>query len=75
MALAKKCDICGKLYESYNERKDKVRVNGFMFLNIDTEGKYYVNDALDCCPECIESVKEHIRKLKGERNESSKPEM
>lgn len=32
MASAKKCDICGKLYEQYNTKRDKKIANGFMFF-------------------------------------------
>ena len=38
MALAKKCDVCGKLYERYNEANNIKDVNGIMFLNIDLVG-------------------------------------
>ena len=35
MALARKCDVCGRFYESYNEKKNSENPNGFMFLSID----------------------------------------
>lgn len=69
MAVAKKCDICGKLYEPYNERHEVKKPNGFMFLNIDTNGKYYSNNTIDCCPECMESIKDYIKSLRKEKNE------
>lgn len=28
MSIAKKCDICGKLYESYNTKNDAKNANG-----------------------------------------------
>lgn len=64
MASAKKCDICGKYYERYHESNNKEKVNGFMFLNIDTYQKYYSHTATDCCPECMTAVKVFIDTLK-----------
>lgn len=64
MSIAKSCDICGKLYPIYNTEHDKDRVNGITFLNIDAQMKYYSNNVLDCCPECMDSIKKHIETLK-----------
>ena len=52
MALAKKCDRCGKLYEAYNTTKDSENINGIMTLNLDDQRKYYSHEPLDLCPEC-----------------------
>ena len=35
MATAKKCDRCGKLYNSYNIINDTKNINGIMTVNID----------------------------------------
>lgn len=51
MAAAKKCDICGKLYEEYNFKQSKDNFNGFMLLNID------YGPTCDCCPKCIKSIR------------------
>ena len=32
MANAMKCDRCGKLYESYNTKKDNKNINGFIWM-------------------------------------------
>ena len=69
MAAAKRCDICGKLYELYNVKRDSEKVNGLMFLNLDEINKYFTHEAIDCCPECIKSIKDHIESLKGETND------
>ena len=50
MAIAKKCDICGKLYEEYNTKRDKKNTNGFMFLNLLDNQNYFEHDPYDCCP-------------------------
>ena len=65
MAVAKKCDICGKFYELYNVKNDSKNTNGFMFLNINDERKYYAHDIIDCCPECMRSIRGHIDLLKN----------
>lgn len=63
MIIAKKCDICGKLYEIYNVVKDADNVNGLMYLNIDAKGDYYKHVVIDCCPKCMKSIKKHIDML------------
>lgn len=64
MATAKKCDICGGLYEMYNVKRDSKNVNGFMFLNIDEFRKFYTHAVVDCCPGCMNSIKNHVDSLK-----------
>lgn len=66
MAIAKKCDICGKLYELYNTRNDGDHTNGLMLLNIDYDNKYWSHGKIDCCPECMESIRKHIQSLREE---------
>ncbi len=58
MSLAKKCDRCGKFYAIYNKKKDEKNANGFMFLNIDENQKYWSNSAKDLCQDCMESMYE-----------------
>lgn len=64
MAIAKKCDICGKYYELYNVARNASKPNGFMVVNIDSKEQYFSHDALDCCPECMDSILAHIESLK-----------
>lgn len=52
MALAKKCDRCGKFYDEYNSAEDDKNINGIMTLNIDKQGRYYKHKPLDLCPFC-----------------------
>ena len=65
MARAKECDICGKLYKCYNDKKDKKKPNGYMLLNIDDSRQYWSHDPVDCCPECMESIQKHIETLRN----------
>lgn len=68
MANAKKCDICGKLYEIYNIMKDPLNTNGLVLINIDEEGccRIEKGELIDCCPTCMESIREYIKSLRGE---------
>ena len=68
MALAKKCDICGRFYESYNEKKNAENPNAIQFISIDTCRKYFSYGITDCCPDCMESILQHVERLKGVGN-------
>lgn len=67
MSIAKKCDICGKLYEPYKVKIDDREVNSFVFVNnVDEEGFYVVPDkAYDCCPECIKRIANYVDELRN----------
>ena len=71
MAIAKKCDVCGKLYESYNIKYDSKKPNGVKFLSIDNNGKYFSYEALDLCPECMKSIMSYIESLKEEKKDET----
>lgn len=64
MSLAKKCDICGKLYEAYNFRKNQNKPSGIMLLNVCKDNSYFQSDVIDCCPECMHVITEVIKNLK-----------
>lgn len=68
MALAKKCDCCGKLYEAYNyECTDQP--NGLQFLNIRLNGEnVYEHAFIDCCPYCMTSIQQHVKNLGEQKN-------
>lgn len=72
MAIAKKCDICGKLYELYNIKNDGNKTNGLMFLNLDANRKYYGHESIDCCPECMNSIRNHVDALRNGNLEGKK---
>lgn len=50
MAMAKKCDRCGKLYELYTDDNGR---NGFAYAKIDRPGQANFFMAYDLCPECM----------------------
>lgn len=57
MGIAKKCDICGKLYEIYDANNNKENFNGLVPINMDKNGKYWSHDHIDLCRECRDAVK------------------
>lgn len=61
MARARKCDRCGKLYETYNTKNDEKKINGLMTLNIDDDRRYYSHGIMDLCPECMEEFQRWIK--------------
>lgn len=67
MSIARKCDMCGKLYEEYNQKHDEKNPNGIMLLNIVENGNYYGNSKIDCCPECMTSILKTIENLKEKK--------
>lgn len=67
MAITKKCDVCGKLYEKYNTKCDKENTNGFMFLNILDNQLAIRHNPYDCCPECMTSIRNYVNALRGKK--------
>lgn len=64
MSIARKCDLCGKLYELYNIGNIFSLSNGFKFINKDEDGGITNHKSIDCCPECLKSIQDHIESLK-----------
>ena len=64
MALAKKCDICGKLYEAYNYNKNQNKPSGIILVNVCKDDTYFSNDVIDFCPECMHVITEAIKSLR-----------
>lgn len=64
MSLAKKCDICGRLYETYGSKQNEKNPSGIMLLNIDHQRDYYINSVIDCCPICMTSIMTLMENLK-----------
>lgn len=60
MADAKKCDVCGKLYELYNTKNGYNRLS---LRRIDANGCVTYADYYDCCPECMKSIEDYLEKL------------
>lgn len=67
MAVAKKCDICGALYELYNMKNSEKNWNAVQFYNRDMVDSHFSHGIKDICPDCQKAIGEVVEKLKGER--------
>lgn len=79
MSIAKKCDICGKLYDPYsipiNSDDGDLDVNGLAIVHINEEGEYGAPDeACDCCEDCLRQILDLMDHLEyeGKRNRKEK---
>ena len=72
MALARKCDLCGTFHDIYNTKQSSTSHNAIRFLNLDKKNAYFQTEPIDCCPECMNSIKLLIGKLteKKENNDA-----
>ena len=52
MAIARKCDRCGKFYDHYS-KGNKEKYNGVQRMYRDLGGSFRYGESLDFCPECI----------------------
>jgi hypothetical protein len=68
MSLARKCDICGCLYENYSSNKTKGKdANGISFVDILDNQKMVIKFTYDCCPQCMKDVQKLVEVLKGDK--------
>lgn len=58
---ARKCDVCGMLYENYNKSNNKDKPNSLALLNTDEKNRYYSHDRIDLCPSCMEKIMQILR--------------
>lgn len=74
MAMARKCDRCGSLYEEYDTKVKDAKglsgVNGFAFTKRQLNGTHaFVEDYFkDLCPDCLESLLAWWREKRGAEN-------
>lgn len=63
MALAKKCDRCGGLYEPKLIEIDKQRVNGIMLIERRLDNSGGDNRGYrDFCPDCLNDLVDFLKK-------------
>lgn len=68
MALAKKCDRCGKLYESKDVSVLGYMINGLVLADRDKRNNgYYDRKYLDLCPACLVSLTNWLEAPKDEQ--------
>ena len=69
MAMAKKCDRCGKLHEYYSgntEFKNTERANGVLFIDRDLDREYWSRESYDLCPDCMRKLEAFIKNEEDE---------
>lgn len=66
MSVAKKCDICGSLYELYNKKFSEKNWNAIQLFNRDENDSYFSHPIRDICPKCQEELMKTVERLKGE---------
>ena len=59
MAIARKCDRCGKLYEYY-PKGNKVQHNGLQRIYGRINGGYDTDRPYDFCPECMNAFNDFM---------------
>ena len=59
MAIARKCDRCGKLYEYY-PKGNKVQHNGVQRIYRNKHGSLGHEETFDFCPECMNAFDEFM---------------
>lgn len=68
MSMAKKCDICGSLYENYgrNNEGNAITPNSIMLAcKPYTNNDVYNNMKMyDCCPSCMKHIHTLINSIK-----------
>lgn len=60
MAIAKKCDRCGKLFEQYpcsEVQQENNYINGIATVAITENRSFYNVDLVDLCPDCLIELK------------------
>lgn len=74
MAIAKKCDRCGKLYEHYDgnmEFKTSEKANGFMLIDRDADFAYFGRRSYDLCVDCMIKLEAFIKNEEDNENDQN----
>ncbi len=64
MAIAKKCDRCGKLHEyyaGYKEFKNSEKANAFVLMDRDLDNIYRTRKLYDLCIDCMRKLEAFIK--------------
>ena len=62
MAIAKKCDRCGKFHEIYNKNDNSRNINSLVTANADEYNKRYRQKLINLCPNCKDSFFNWLKK-------------
>ena len=68
MALCKKCDRCGKMYDHYNIHIGALAANAIKIVSL-SNADAHMSPAmdLDLCPECMSELIKFLIDRKGEK--------
>lgn len=67
MSMAKKCDICGELYENYgrNPRGRADKPNSLVLACREYDDNSYMRmEFYDCCPNCMQHIQTLIESIR-----------
>ena len=68
MALCKKCDRCGKMYDHYNIYIGALAANAIKIVSLSNAGAYMSSAMdLDLCPECMSELIKFLTDKQGEK--------
>ena len=62
MAIAKKCDRCGKFHEIYNKNDDSSNINSLVTANADEYNKRYTQKLINLCLDCKDNFLNWLKK-------------
>lgn len=65
MANAKKCDVCGNLYERYGTKYTDATAIRLLHEIVARVNEYSSIVQLDCCPDCMREINNTIDLLKN----------
>lgn len=60
---SKKCDRCGKFYESYDgsrEFKNTRKANAVILIDRDLDNRYWSRESFDLCQNCMRKLEKFI---------------
>ena len=67
--IARRCDVCGALYEQYGTRNNVLDCNSLALRNTDENNRHYEHERIDFCKECqkviYSALHMQIKKKKG----------
>lgn len=61
---SKKCDRCGKFYESYDgsrEFKNTKKANAVILIDRDLDNRYWSRESFDLCQNCMRKLEKFIK--------------
>lgn len=61
MAIAKKCDRCGKFHDTYNSEEDSKKINSIIPANANYKNQYYSHKIINLCPDCMYEFKNWLK--------------